>query len=256
MQKFDIGWVIEKAFAVFFKNLPAFLLMAVIVYLPLLAFGTTAKYPLTDISGPFDSLWKLQKFLGALMIASLVLQPILAGAVTYATVEELSGRHASICRCLQVALSRALPTIAVAILVAICAMLGLLALIIGSIFVGLMLYVAVPASVIERPGIFGALKRSVELTRDNRGWIFVLTLMVGAIPGVIGTVFDFVIIPRTKVHGVSMVAASGWQMYVWVHIILTMIAGTFGATMSATTYVALRNVKDGVPAQELAKVFD
>src|SRR5205823_4750623 len=118
---------------------------------------------------------------------SAILQPVLAGAVISGTVDELSGRRAGFGRSLATGLRRMLPTLAVSILVAVSTALGVIALIVGAYVVMCMLYVAVPVSVIEKPGVFAALSRSAELTKGYRWWVFLLVFVIGAIVGLGGT---------------------------------------------------------------------
>jgi hypothetical protein len=239
---FDFGWVMNNGLRTFFRNLPAFGLMALLVFAPLVVLGVAATTTSLRDSYVFDRIPIRALLLLANALAAMLLQPLLAGAVTYTTVEALSGRDAAFGASLKHGLRRFFPSLAVGFLVAICTVLGVIGLIVGTFIVAAMLYVAVPASVIERPGVFGALRRSAELTSGCRGWIFLIQLITGMVPGLVTTIID-----RT---------AKGWEVFVWSHIAVTTLGGMFGATMCATTYVGLRNIKDGIHASELAKIFD
>jgi hypothetical protein len=254
--RFDFGTVLGKGFTIFFKNLPAFLLMSTIVFLPLIVYGTMAEYPPIKSADPFDLAMHTMRFALVLMAAGLVLQPLLTAAVTYAVVEEMSGRHASIGKCLSIGLKRLPAAFAVSLLVMICTALGLLALIVGAFVVMCMLYVAIPVSVIERPGIFRSLSRSAELTRGYRWWILLLALIVGGASGILSTMLETVLVDTEEIKGVEVITPGAWTTYVWLNIVTSVITAALGATMSAVTYVSLRTGKDGVPAQDLSKVFE
>jgi hypothetical protein len=256
---FDFGWVFTNGWRIFFKNLPVFLLMAVIVFSPLIIYGAVLDYPdVTSGHASYDdkmaALMQTLKFTGGLMVATLILQPILSAAVIYATVEDLSGRPPSFSRCLGIGLRRLLPSLAVSLVAGLLIMVGILGVIIGAIFMVCATYVAVPASVIERPGIWGAVKRSFELTKGFRWWILLLLIAVGGIVGITSGILEVVLVdknPETQV-----IAAHSWTAYKWLHIIGQIIQAMIGATRSATAYVSMRNAKDGVGVGELAKVFD
>jgi uncharacterized membrane protein len=119
-----------------------------------------------------------------------------------------------------------------------------------------MLWVAVPAAVIERNGL-SALPRSAALTKGYR-WrifglllvlffiLFVLSLPIGAIGGVLvlmamsgdGSV-DVVI---------TIIMALNW--------IVASFTGAFSAVVYAVSYHDLRVAKEGADTQQIASVFD
>lgn len=257
---FDFGWVFTNGFRIFFKNLPVFLLMALIVFSPLIVYGALLGYP--DVSTDHFSshadkmaaLMQTLKFTGGLMVATLLLQPILSAAVIYATVEDLSGRPPSFGKCLGIGLKRLLPSLAVSLVAGLLICVGILGVIIGAIWVTCATYVAVPASVIERPGVWGAVKRSFELTKGFRWWILLLLFSVGMIMGITSGILEMVLVDKNP--DTQVIAAHSWNAYKWLHIVAQIIQAMIGATMSATAYVSMRNAKDGVGVGELAKVFD
>ncbi len=107
-----------------------------------------------------------------------------------------------------------------------------------------MLSVATQASVIERPGVTGALERSRSLTKGHRLGIFGLMLVEGAI-----------------VFGIQMIVQNGLSRslslpsYIYVDLLCSVTVGSFTAVMSAVTYFYLRQEKEGTSAAELGQVF-
>ena len=73
------------------------------------------------------------------------------------------------------------PVLGVALLSVLMMMLSAIALVIPMFIVMTMFWVAIPAAVVERPGVIASLKRSAELTTGNRWRVFgiyaVITLL-------------------------------------------------------------------------------
>ena len=110
------------------------------------------------------------------------------------------------------------------------------------VIIGCMLYVAVPACVIEKLGVTASTSRSVALTKGYRWQIFGLFLLVV----VIALVGAFVL---AKIGGVGLVGQTlsfAWQV----------VSTAFGAVLSAVIYHDLRMAKEGIDLDTLASVFD
>jgi len=249
-EPFGIGAVLGQGFSTFFRNLPAFVLMSAIAYVPLLVYGLSwTPYGASSLE---EAQLSVVKYLGISALGGLLLQNLVVAAVTFGVVEEMAGRHASIARCLGVGLRRMLPALLVTLLAGLCVVLGLIALIIPGLIVLCMLYVAVPASVIEQNGVGRALSRSAYLTKGNRWSILGLLILLGILGAIVNNVIERVMIH--KVEGI--VPPDQWKLYVGLQIGVQMVMGALGATMAAVAYVKLRNDKDGVGVGELARVFD
>jgi hypothetical protein len=242
---FGVGNVLATGFRVWFKNIIPFLLITAIFYSPLWLW--------TISMGSETSLHDLQVF-GALFGGlALPINILVTAALTYGVVMELQGRRASFGACISIGIARFFPTLGVALLAMLCILLGALALLVGAVVVYCMLYVAVPASVLERPGVTGALGRSRELTRGHKMEIFGLVFLLG----LLGFVLNFVV---GRVLGGSAETAEqvlqGLQRALMVNLATSMITGSITATMSSVAYYFLRSEKEGTSAAELAKIFD
>jgi len=249
-EEFGIGAVLGKGFSIFFKNLPAFLLISAITVVPLLFYGLSwSPYNATSLE---DLQWSLTKYALISFLGGIMLQNLAVAAITFGVVEEMRGRHASIARCLGVGLRRMLPALGVSLLAFLCMLLGLLALVVGFFVVLCMLYVAVPASVIEQNGVGRALSRSAYLTKGNRWNIFGLMVVTGLIGIALNWAVQAALID--KIDG--LIPPDQWKKYVLVEYGVSLFNGAFTATMAAVAYVFLRNDKDGVGVGELAKVFE
>jgi hypothetical protein len=125
------------------------------------------------------------------------------------------------------------------------AMLSLLFMIPGLIFM-IMFFVAVPVAVLERQGLRGALRRSLELTRGNRGTIFAFLILMGLVLGLVGVLTDYAFsaMRRDRLEPA------------WVEITKNLLITSFRATAPAVCYFLLRRGKENVDAKQIAAVFD
>ena len=132
-----------------------------------------------------------------------------------------------------------LPVLVVGLLSAICAGLAALLLVIPGIVLACMLYVAVPAAVVEKPGITGALSRSRELTKDNRGAIFGILLVIGLLNFVVSKVLQSVFLGDDA-------TPADVKAYLWVMVGISVLFASLGAVINGVVYHDLRQAKDGV----------
>lgn len=247
--EFTVGNALGTGFRVWFRNFLPFTLLNALLHLPLLAW-------IASILQGTPSLEKAAEIQRWGLISGLIgffLQMFLVSAVTYGVVQELRGQHAPFTSTLRVGLSRLLPSVGVTILLGLCVFAGVFALLVGAIIVYAMLYVAVPASVIEKPGLLGALHRSRELTKGYRLQIFGMLFLVWGAGLLINKGIE-----NATIHSdaspdeiMSMV-----RQYVFAVSIVEIVTGVFGAVLAAVTYAQLRFSKEGTGADDLAKVFD
>jgi integral membrane sensor domain MASE1 len=106
--------------------------------------------------------------------------------------------------------------------------------------------VAVPAAVVERPGVFAALGRSSELTKGHRWQILGLLLVYLLI------VFGFSLLLGFAVLIVSFIPL----LPVLVSAVGNAVLAAFGAVVFTVLYSELRRIKDGVGVDVIAQVFD
>ena len=194
-------------------------------------------------------------------VVTMTLTYLAQAVMMFTVVEFMAGRHASVGDAFSRGLSRAWSVIPVAFMVAIATALGLIACIAPGIFIAIVLFLSVPAAVMEDVGPFEALQRSVQLTEGNRLTIFlaglavfaayfVLSCIVGMFGGAAGAGAGF--------DATGAVAQPSMAMQI-VNFVLTWIL-QLGQTMAfsalaAVTYARIRGIRDGVDAQELANVF-
>jgi hypothetical protein len=223
---------------------PLFVLSLIFAGLPSLLVSLLVITPITPGAPPSPA-FGFDLFLAALI--SMVTSVVLQGALTRASLDDLSGKKASIATALSTALSLFLPLLGLGILVGLGIMVGLILLIIPGIFLALRWAVASPALVAERAGVFIAMERSAKLTEGHRWAILGLVLIYV----VFLIVLNFVTgqLMGTFDAGVSTAG-----------LIVQMLVDAFGAMVStvavACIYFELRQIKEGVSVTEIAAVFE
>ena len=236
--RFEVGDVLSRSVSTWMKNFVPFMLLSVLIHAPAIV------WMLLTLTGNASPDSPYVKYGGLL---NTVLSSILSGALVYAVVMQLQGKSASLSQCVSVGLSRVFPVIGVAIVVGIGVGIGFLLLVVPGVILWLMWFVAIPVAVVERPGVFASLSRSSELTKGSKGAIFLLVLVLVAI----GIGISFLL------GGALLKASEGMKEPLFLTMALeVLVTAPFGAALSGVTYLTLRRVKEGISADELAKVFD
>lgn len=235
-EPFLVGPVLDRGFRVWARNLIPFTLITAVIYTPLIVWHAMHTFTRHDPDG--------------ILVGSglgIVLDAIVSGTLTYGVVKELQGQRASLVACLLTGLRRLIPTLVVGLLVALCYLGGLILLAVPFFILACMLYVATPASVIERPGLLGALRRSRELTAGVRWHILGIRATVYVLGSFAGMIHIMVIRPQhTGRHALDA----------HVGLAIQIVLAALSAVMCAVTYYHLRVSKDGATANELAAVFE
>jgi hypothetical protein len=273
-ETFSIGRVLSRLFAVLQHNLVTFLLLSVLLVglptavvsfvqlstmAPLMTAGASA-----DPSAVFNQAFSpLRLLLGAVaLVISIVGNSMLQAGVIHASVSDLSGDRASFGECLATGFRFFLPLFCIGLIVGICCAFGLLIFIVPGVLLALAWSVAAPTEVVERVGIFGALGRSVVLTRNHRGailglaviYVVALWIVQSALSG--GMMVSF----GLGASGLGTRPGGGFQNLMLLQTIVQLVLTTLFASISsagiASIYFELRQTKEGIGAEQLAAVFD
>jgi hypothetical protein len=244
-EMFSVGGVIGLSFTVWLKNFLPFALIALLCHIPVAIWIYTKGIVGADQS------------IGLALLASIInmlCSSVTTAAITYGVVMSLRKTPASFGDCVSKGLSRMLPSIAVGLVMGVCVGLGLVALVIPGIIILCMLYVAVPASVIEAPGVGGALSRSAALTKGHRLGIFALAILLGAAAYGIAWLNLNKVLPWLASGATSL---GGLKMkFVAISMLQTVVLATLGACFAAVAYYLLRSEKEGVNIDQIGSVFD
>ena len=194
-------------------------------------------------------------FMGATFVGAvfaMVIAALVQGALTRAVVSANEGRRASFGECLATGLQVFLPLIALSILFSIGVGIGFVLLLVPGIILLLMWAVAVPALVVERTGVFGAFRRSAELTKGSRwkilGLFLVLLVIYWLLSLLLAVVGLKMYAPATSAAGLTVANIVG-------SVILGTIFNVLWGTIQPSLYVELRQANEGESAESLAQVF-
>ncbi len=236
VESFSAGSVLRSGFSIYFRNLPLFALLTAVAFAP---------YGAYKLWSPLDPLSLSNVFVDAFVV--LICGALVQGGLTYGVVTSLRG-NADID--LKTMFMRSLGIVPRIVLVSLVASLiifaGTLLLIIPGIILALVLYVAIPVSVMEGGGIGKALKRSSDLTDGYKGQLFLVSLAI-IVPVII---VSFVVV-FTMVSGFDPLFA-GILEFVINQFLLT----GFLAACAAVAYHDLRILKDGVDTESIAAAFE
>jgi MFS family permease len=236
--RFDMGRVIQRTFGTVGRNWVTFAILA----LPLSALPQALLQ--MQMAGARGLEAPALGFGFGVALIALVGGFILQAGLTYGSVADLNGRKASLGECLSVGLRNILPLLGLSILMGLALAAGFILLIVPGVLMALAWSVAVPSLVVERTGVFGAFRRSGDLTRNHRGAIFLLALAFWCLSLVIGAV------------AAAVFAIAGPAVSV---VVLGLVRGAetlIGAAGVASIYYELRSIKEGVGPEALAAVFD
>ena len=239
---FGVITFLRHSARVFESNGRAFFLLALILSLPLLA------YDLVFPVGPGDVGIDFTAAIHSTITYTItsVLTQVTTAAVAYGAFQHLDGRAVSRGNCVSRGLSLVLPAIGVALLAGLITGIGFVLLVIPGVIAMVMLWVAIPAAVVERLGVIGSLKRSAELTRGYRWKVLGIVLIVMVIAYMSAFLFAgwlFFSPHGPVVHSIGLYVARA-------------IYGVVTATVACVGYYYLRAAKEGVDIAEIAKVFD
>ena len=231
--------------------------MSLAVYAPVSAvmgvfFGAAlATTPSDRPGGAFFA--RLGVALASVWIVTVVLAVVQAGAVTYATVRHLNGERASFKEMLETGLRRAPPVVLSGLLVWLAVLAGTLLLVVPGVVLMVATSLALPATVVERPGARGAFRRSLALTKGHRWPLFAAGLAVLVVVWVLAAI--------VQVGAAAAVALVLPPRFAMAALLLSSQLGN--ALLSPLPLVALsvayhdlRVEKEGLDTATLARVFE
>ena len=139
--------------------------------------------------------------------------------------------------------------IAVVLLSSLLIFAGYIAIAIPGLIIYTVLWLVVPVTVVERPGIINSLRRSRALTKDYRWQIFGVILILAAADAGSLWLIETVAAPSVATIGSLL-------PYFFISLGATSTVTAFEAVVTTVTYYKLRAAKEGTAIAEIAKVFD
>ncbi len=262
---FRIGSTVARALATWISSFLAYQLIALLVFLPLIAYTLWVVLDRPDFMETTEH--QLIETWGSMFLGFLA-----SGAVIYGVFQKLRGRPASIGTCVSYGLSRLFPILGVSLLVLLNILVFCLLSAIPLIFLGMLvaivspdlavyvggaaivvvawyatagMWVAVPVCVVERPGIWRSVSRSWTLTKGSRWRIFLLILFLWVL-----SLLTTAALVELAAGMISITAAAV------AGLILAVLTTSLQAVLAAVGYHDLRVAVEGVDTEELASIFD
>jgi hypothetical protein len=243
---FRVGDVLSRSFSLYFRRLPLYYLIALVVTAPNLYFALeAAKLMPTTVEGrPVfpPGYWPM---IGLTMLVSMLSYAIENVALIHIALQDVRGRRADPGATVSLVFARTLSILVVLFIAWFAVSLSAILLIVPAFLVWMMLSVAVPACIDDTPNPFAALGRSAELTKGNRWRLFGIQI-----------VYIVVLLVFSGLQQGALAAAVPRDMMMLLSFPLGVALSSWGAVLSAATYSALRVAKQGVEGDQIATVFD
>ncbi len=235
--EFRVGQVLSRTFSVLSRNLLPFCVVTAIAYLPSL-------WLMAERGQRISTSHVLLLILVGVLL-SIVLNALSEAIVLFGAFEDMRGRPVNLMASAQVGLNRLFPVLGVAILVGLFAGIAALFFVVPGFIVLTMLFVAMPACIVERLGPMQSLGRSRELTKGHRWAIFGLWFLVAIVVAI-----------GSGLAGRIGALIGGFALSLLLNLIWGALAGAFNAIMVVVAYHDLRVAKEGVDTDKIASVFD
>ena len=263
-ESFRVGRALGLSFTIWFKNFIPFLFLAALLTTPEFLY-VYSKLGFSGEITAFQDLGDVIIFALAFLAIGFLCSCLVVQTYAYGVVMELKGHHSSIGSTVAHGFSRFFSVLGVAILIGIILAVTIFAAsfilgrmgVIGQIGVYCLIgaiysvyFVAIPAAVIERPGVGGALTRSRELTMGRRGGIFAMLALVYIVKFLADQILTDSMTSSTESFENAFRKVMYWK--IGIDVILNMLL----SVMACVSYYLLRNEKEGTSADELASVFD
>ena len=245
MQEFRVFRALGLAFKAWFRNFIPITLLAAVLYTPVVVWIATST---PDLTATKDAL--VNNYFVRPTYVLVGLATFMAPLLTYRIIQDLNGTRVSLLTSIKYGMRGIVPAILLAAITNVLAMVpigGILGAIINCIW-----FVASPAAVAERLGPVAALSRSAVLTKGRRWGIFGLTFVVGLLMVLLMLAY---IIPMVQ-HPDLQDPAGQFKQAAIVIVLLAALFNTLTGIVAAVSYALLRQDKDGVTHEELARVFE
>lgn len=181
------------------------------------------------------------------VVVNLVVYGLVTALLIQLAYDAKLGRSNSLGAYFRSALPAIVPITILSIAIGILSAIGVIALVIGSLWVYAVFYVTAPVVVIERGG-FGSMGRSADLTKEYRWPIVGLSILVVLISIVLQFVAGLF---------VGVLAGIGGSIFAGIGIaMINGLAYAFGGIVIALVYARLREIKEGVDVDQIASVFE
>ena len=238
--EFSTGPIFSKSFDIFGQNFSFMAILGLIATIP--TFLTTL-----DPENPTLTL--------LVMPVTFLITYLIQGVVVYGVFQHLTGQKVNLGDSFNVAFRRFGYLILVALASGFLTGLGTLFLIIPGIIISLMLWVAIPVTMVEKGGVGHALQRSRELTTGYRLQIFGITVLAGLIAA-LATGIQYGLIAASGAMGMVPGSLAANLVSLPIMVLTTGLAASLNSVIVTVGYYNLRQDVEGVATEDLASVFE
>lgn len=253
-QRFDMGRVATETFGLIGRNFVPFFVPS-LVFAGLPALVVLFLQPMLQ---PAPGATLGMEFVIGFIVVLLITMAgayILMGALTKASIDDLSGKGVSIGSALSAGLASLLPLLGLGIIVGLGVGFGFILLIVPGVMLAMRWIVSAPTLVAERKGVFDSMGRSAILTKGHRWAIFGIVVIYFIAVMIVSMVVQF-----TTIGDPAALARGDFSgsviLYLIVQPILQAVASMISTVGAAVIYFELRRIKEGVGVTELASVFE
>lgn len=252
---FTVGNLLSRSFSIWWGNLGKFSLLALAVYVPMIAlgFGLGVGDLFFHAPGTQVDPARFSSAMGGFAVVWVVTMGLVLvqmAALTYGAIQSLAGLPVRLPDLLRAGLRRAPVVLGVGLVCYLAFVFGLLLLIVPGLIVLTAVSVSIPVAVVERNGVFGAVRRSFRLTKGRRLAIFAAFLVFFAVFSgmsmAVNLVFPLVATPLGDAAAIVGAVLS---------VVVNLAFGSLPAIGPAVAYHDLRAEKEGVDTATLVKVF-
>ena len=265
---FRVGRVIVRTFSAFFANILAFIPLTVVAGLPMLLVGLlipegTVTLHTNNFADFMQAVGPVLWIVLLVVIVSIGGYCWISAGITYGVVAHLRGRKAGWKEILVQSFAAVPRLVLLALLVAVAFMvaalinfipiLGTLVFLFGGLWLFVIYWVTIPATVVERLGPLASLKRSAQLTKGHR-WAVLGAIVLWVIVSWVAMILLAIVLGLVGAalgggYGSSVLGAL-------LGVVMQALSMGLGASVAAVGYHDLRVTKEGVGTEEIARVFD
>jgi hypothetical protein len=259
LRPMTLGEVLDRTFTLYREHFPLFAGITALPYLATLAFKFVflliEKGKVLEARSNFDPSIIGAVLLGAL--GNLLLLCLVIGVAQSATVAAVSdlylGRSSGVADAYGQAKGNIGTVLGVMVLAYLATIVGAIFFIIPGVYLACRLAVSVPTAIVEKQAVVASMERSMQLTKDFAGQMFLLLLLVGFI----GWAFAMLLQAPVMVFAFTSMMAKH-QVPLWVSIysylaeyVSQVIVGPVGTISASLMYYNLRVRKEGFDIQHL-----
>jgi len=268
LRRLSFGEIIGKGFTLYLNNFLPLMIISLIIMLPFSVFEYFIVLPFSSarmLSG-YDS-----EYLSGILVMyagifsqsylNFLAQSITGGAVFLMLSTRYLNMPWKIGEYTSSFFKRFIPLVLLSILLSVMVFLGYIFLVFPGIILNLAFMVSAESCIMEKKSVFGSLRRSWELTKHKKGYLFGLVMLTSLIQG--GVMMIFYIPMYIIMAYFTMQQSSNPTEYLYLIEQLqffytksvTMLLQPYSITVSLLVYFNLRMEKEGFELEHLVDQF-